>query len=291
MGVSSTRHTDTDSRRPSQQSTQAMPSRASPSADPDETTDFVERVETTDCPDPAEETTDAPYDDTDYGAGDPGDRCVFMIGIGGPSCSGKSTLAKRLSAALNSPLNPVPLDGYFMPDRMPRHPEFGINWETPEGLDFETLLKDLHLIERTLSSTEAVPSSLVIKANPGSGGGDMIRSGMANRRLEPGAPVVIVVEGFLLFYDTAISQMFDCTLWVQADCSTCSTRRHRREGSGVPCAQFFGWYSGLVWSHFEKFQARQLANADGALRLDAEKLPADLQDEAVSYCKAKLQLK
>ena len=25
-----------------------------------------------------------------------------------------------------------------------RHPEFGLNWETPEGLDFETLLKDWH---------------------------------------------------------------------------------------------------------------------------------------------------
>lgn len=257
-------------------------------ATPDETTDFVERVETTDAA--AEETTDA-ADDTELGAEDPGSHRVFFIGIGGPSCSGKSTLAARLAVALNSPLNPVSLDGYFMPQRMPTHPVHGMNWETPEGVDFPTLLQDLHLIERTLSSTEAVPGSLVIKANPHRGGGNIVRNGMANCLLEPGAPVVVVVEGFLLFYDTAISQMFDCTLWVQADCETCCSRRHRRDAPGRDANSFREWYSGLVWAHFLMYQARQLANADGALRLDAQKQPGVLQDEAVAYCRARLPLR
>lgn len=258
----------------------------------DETTDNIDRVggDTTDAA--AEETTDN-ADDTEYGAGldDPSSHRVFFIGIAGPSCSGKTTLATRLCAALNSPLNPVPLDGYFVPSRMPRHPKYGQNWETPEGLDFPALLQDLHLIEGTLSSTEAVPSSLTIKAAPNRGGGQMIRKGMENRKLEPGAPVVVIVEGFLLFYDTAVSSMFDCTLWVQADCATCASRRQRREAPEVPAAQFQDWYAGLVWSHFEQHQARQIANADGALRLDSTRPPATLEEEAAAYCRARLPLR
>lgn len=294
MGASGTRQADTPQRA---DSTQAMPSglpcHTGIQATPDETTDFVERVETTDAPvEETGETTDA-ADDTERGLGgeDPGDRRVFFIGIGGASCSGKSTLAQRLAAGLNSPLNPVPLDGYFEPSRMPRHPKFGLNWETPAGVDFPKLLQDLHLIEKTMSSTEVVPSSLVIKANPGRGGGNMIRKGMANRRLEPGAPVIVVVEGFLLFHETDVSAMFDCTLWVQADCATCCARRHRRDEPGTATAKYQEWFEGLVWSHYEMYQARQLSNADGALKLDALRAEASLQEEAVAYCRARLSLR
>lgn len=259
----------------------------------DETTDdLCARADSTDGP--AEETTDgALADDTELivGADDPGSRRVFFIGIGGPSCSGKTTLAKRLAAALNSPLKPVPLDGYFVPGRMPKHPKFGQNWETPEGVDFKLLLQDLNLIEERMSCTEAVPSSLIVKANPSRGGGDIIREGMAGSPLEPGAPVIVVVEGFLLFYERAVSSMFDCALWVQADCETCCSRRHRRDAPDVPESQFREWYAGLVWSHFEMYQERQLANADGAIRLDARRDAGILQEEAVAYCRARLSLR
>jgi nicotinamide/nicotinate riboside kinase len=274
-----------------QQTTDAPPSRAAAAGGPeDETTDLFERVETTDAA--AEETTDA-ADDTEYGLGgeDPASRRVFFIGIGGPSCSGKTTLANRLAKALNSPLNPVPCDGYFVPSRMPRHPQYGINWETPEGIDFETLQQDMDHIEKALSCTEAVPSSLVIKAHPSRGGGDMVRSGMANRKLDPGAPVVVLIEGFLLFYDTSISQMFDCTLWLPGDLDTCCGRRHRRDAAGMAATDFQSWYAGLVWAHFEKYQDRQLANADAPLRLDFRKPPDTLQEEAAAYCRARLSLR
>lgn len=261
-------------------------SMASSEVAPDETTDFIERVEETDTA--LEETTDAADDTEIGGAVDPASRRVFFIGIAGPSCGGKSTLARQLVAALNSPLNPVPLDGYFLPSQMPRHPEFGKNWELPEGVDFKRLLQDLHLIESVMSSTEAVPERLVITADRGPA--DIVRSGMGNSRLAPGAPIVVVVEGFLLFYQEDISQMFDCSLWVQADCLTCSSRRHRRDAPGVPFEKFDRWYSGLVWSHFEMFQAQQLNNADGALRLDATKPPEVILEEAAAYCNARLSL-
>lgn len=257
---------------------------------PDETTDQFERTETTDAP--AEETTDA-ADDTELivGADDPGSRRVYFIGIAGPSGSGKTSLAKRLTGALNSPLNAMSMDVYFAPDKMPVHPQHGTNWETPQGVDFQALLQDLHSIETTMSSTEVVPNSLLMKSSPSTGGGDIVRSGMGGRPLAPGAPVIVIVEGFLLFYDRQISSMFDCTLWVQADCATCSRRRHQRKRPDMPFERFDEWYTGLVWEHFTMYQDRQLANADGAMRLDGTQPEQFLQEEAVAYCKARLSLR
>lgn len=258
-----------------------------------ETTDtFDFRAETTDAA--AEETTDGfACDDTEAGTclEDPASRRVYFIGIGGPSCGGKTTLARALAARLNSPLNPVPLDGYFVPSRLKRHPEFGLNWEVPDALDFPALLEDLHLIESALSTTEAVPERLVIKADPARGGGNVVRNGMANRQLAPGEPVVVVAEGFLLFYEISVASMFDCSLFLQADCATCCHRRYSREARGITEDRFRHWFAGLVWSHFETYKAQQIANADGPLRLDATAMPEVMLEEAVAYCRARLGLR
>lgn len=268
---------------------QSQHTSASPLPDSSETTDFFDRAEeTTDAP--AEETTDA-ADDTELpGGGDElSSRRVFFVGISGPSCCGKSTLARQLAAQLKSPVNPIPLDGYFRPELMPSHPKYGQNWETPEGVDFKSLLEDIHLVEGTFSSAEVVPEKLVIKSAAARGGGDIIRKSEAGRRL-PGQPIVVVVEGFLLFYDSSVSTLFDAHLWLQADCQICCRRRHQRDAPGVPETRFSEWYNGLVWSHFLKYQDRQLANADGALRINAEETPQAIQEKAVAYCQARLGL-
>lgn len=258
-----------------------------------ETTDtFDGRAETTDAA--AEETTDGcAADDTEAGTclEDPASRRVYFIGISGPSCGGKSTLARQLAVRLNSPLVPVPLDGYVLQSRLKRHPEFGLNSEVPDTLNFQQFLSDLHLIEGALSSTEVVPDSLVIKAEPARGGGNVVRKGMANSQLAPGEPVVVVAEGSLLFYDNVVSSMFDCTLWLQADCATCCRRRYLRDAAGEPEDRFRHWYTGSVWSHFEMYQAQQISNADGALRLDARAAPEVVLEESLSYCRARLGLR
>jgi uridine kinase len=259
--------------------------------DSSETTDLFDRAEeTTDAP--AEETTDA-ADDTELpgGGDDLSARRVFFVGISGPSCAGKSKLATSLAAQLKSPVNPIPLDGYFVPARMTSHPKYGQNWETPEGLDFQSLLDDIHLVERILSSAEVVPDKLVIKAAASRGGGDIIRKGVARTPLLGSQPIVVVVEGFLLFYDPSVAVLFDAHLWLQADSQTCMRRRHQRDAPGVPESRFSEWYHGLVWDHFLKYQDRQLANADGALRLEGRESSDVILEKAVAYCQARLGLR
>jgi uridine kinase len=253
--------------------------------DSSETTDLFDRAETTDTNAEPEETTDA-ADDTEFGmAGDePSSRRVFFVGIAGPSCGGKSTLASRLAAQFRSPVNPVPLDGYCMPAGLQRQAQ------DPQAFDFKALLEDLHAIEKIFSSVQVVPESLVIKADPSRGGGNIIRHGVARSPLALSQPVVVVVEGHLLFYDTMVSSMFDAHLWLQADCQTCCSRRHRRDCPSEPIAKFSDWYNSNVWSSFLKYQGRQLTNADGALRLNAVATIPAILEEAYAYSRARLGL-
>ena len=46
-------------------------------------------------------------------------------------------------------------------------------------------------------------------------------------------PVVLIVEGFLLFYDSVLTNMLHAQLWIEVDCDTCLIRRCKRgRGTG-----------------------------------------------------------
>lgn len=84
-------------------------------------------------------------------------REVVLVGIAGPSGVGKSTLARRLVEELNTPLAPVGMDWFLMPQWMPRDPEGGRNWESPEGVDFVRLRRELLEAAAVLSRVDRVP--------------------------------------------------------------------------------------------------------------------------------------
>ena len=67
----------------------------------------------------------------------------MIIGIGGCSSSGKSTLAKTLAAQKSSP-KILSLDDYTFPEN--NLPIVGnrYNWEIPEAYDFDRLLQDIN---------------------------------------------------------------------------------------------------------------------------------------------------
>merc|ERR1712224_375171 len=98
--------------------------------------------------------------------------------------------------------------------------------------------------------------------------------------------VVVIVEGFLVFYDSQLCDMCDVQLWLEADCETCLQRRYHRRRQKRDLAPFSAWYRGLVWAHYEMYRDDQLSNARQALRLQAED-PADvLVAKAVAHCRA-----
>lgn len=216
-------------------------------------------------------------------------RRVILVGIAGPSCGGKSTLAETLAVKLGSPLTPISLDAYFMPQRMPRD-KYGRNWETPAGVDFDTLREDLEHVQEIMSQVSEVPKKLVVRGNPHRGGGDIVRPGHELQRLDDVDPVVVVIEGFLLFHDEKLSCMFDASLWLDVGEVECCERRYNREARDMDKNIYKQWFKDVVWKHFQLNKKQQLSNATNVLRLDGAAEMDSIVERATEHCKEQLAL-
>ncbi len=123
---------------------------------------------------------------------------AFVIGIGGGSASGKSTIAEELRRRL-APRRVVIInqDTYFYPtDRLPRHsnPDGTRDWpdyNQPGSADFVRLAADL-------------------------------------RAAKDGDAEVVILEGILVLYDPALRALMDLKLFVEAAEDERIVRRIRR---------------------------------------------------------------
>lgn len=207
-------------------------------------------------------------------------RKVLIIGIAGCSGCGKSTLAKTLAKDLASPVTPVSLDWYLRPKWMPKV-HGGRNWETPEGIDWKSLRSHLQTALETFSQAETVPEEL----NLGPNDENVIQKGQAGRHLDA-STVVLVVEGFLLFYDDQIAEMLHIKIWIDAGLQTCMERRHKRGKASrkqdVENSKL--WFRDSIWSHYLRYKQKQLSNAVGALRVDGEVSKEEILSQCLPYC-------
>lgn len=207
---------------------------------------------------------------------------VVFIGVAGPSGSGKSTLAQQLAELLQSPLAPVPADWYngSVPDK-----RWGKNWETPMAFEADRLREDLERVRHTLTSMERPPAQLDI-------GSGTQRAPMALDATllagVGGAVPVVVVEGFLLFFDRSLCDMFDMKIWVEVDSELCLQRRCQRKQRD-DLAAFTARFRELVWPHFLMYRDTQLTNAGDVLRLSGTEQPEALAQKAAAYCTRRLQ--
>eukprot|EP00929_Paragymnodinium_shiwhaense_P041407 TRINITY_DN21501_c0_g1_i1.p1 TRINITY_DN21501_c0_g1~~TRINITY_DN21501_c0_g1_i1.p1 ORF type:complete len:302 (-),score=62.28 TRINITY_DN21501_c0_g1_i1:149-925(-) len=217
-------------------------------------------------------------------------RRVYIVGVCGPSCGGKSTLARKLGDMLDSPAHPVPLDAYFQLEHIHEDPNFGKNWERPQGVDFERLRTDIEAMAQTLATASTMPSVLLDVDDPRQGHVHILRDEWQGRDLSDMDQVVLLAEGFLLFHDPKLCSLFDAMVWVEADGEVCCRRRHARDGQHLSAEEFDRWYYGMVWSHFEMYRDVQLTNASSALRLNGDRQLEELADEAFNFCRRRLGL-
>lgn len=140
-----------------------------------------------------------------------------IIGVAGPSCSGKSEIARCLIKEL-SEMNPVilTLDSYYH-DLSPLDPEERKhrNFDVPEALDHELLREQLMALANGSAIEKPVYDFATHTRSPQS------------ERIVPGETVII--EGLFALYWEEIRELFQTSVFVNLHDHVCLSRRIERD--------------------------------------------------------------
>ena len=156
---------------------------------------------------------------------------LLMVGLWGPRGVGRSTLAKGLAQRFASPIDPICLDEFQN--------------------DFQGLCDFLDYLAHTIRSGLKVKTS---------------------KQPDHHVPdtIIIVVEGFVAFYNKALCERLHLHLWVAADCDTCLERLWL--DGGIPGPFFEDIYRNKVWAQYLLYRDQQLNNVPAAVHLDGKTL-------------------
>lgn len=157
-----------------------------------------------------------------------------LIGIAGPSCSGKSTLARQLaSEVLKGTV--VSLDDYWDPSY--DVPTIGKwkNRELPGNINFDHLYRDLS--ELKAGRSVVAPKWLAAEKR------------FEQQTIEP-VPTIIA-EGYLLYYDERIRNLFDLRTYLDVGDEEIIGRRIARNRTGRP--ERHEYYRTVVVEEYKKY--------------------------------------
>lgn len=142
---------------------------------------------------------------------------TIIIGIAGPSASGKSLLANTIVSELGSDQVVVISEDSYYKDNS--HLTFAerehINYDHPDSLDHVLLSNHLRRLQRGESVEIPVYSHSK-------------HARMSNTRLI-GPHAIIVLEGILLFSDSELRKIMDIRIFMSAPLDVCLTRRIKRD--------------------------------------------------------------
>ncbi|MGA2197812.1 MAG: uridine kinase [Bryobacteraceae bacterium] len=138
-----------------------------------------------------------------------------IIGIAGPSSSGKSELARHLVEKLPGTAI-VSLDSYYRGmEEIPFEARKKVNFDHPDALDWTLLHEHLQAMAVGKAIDEPVYSFA-----------DYARTSLS-RRIEPGP--YAIVEGLFVLYWPELRAMLDTKVYVETDPDVCFNRRLARD--------------------------------------------------------------
>jgi uridine kinase len=140
---------------------------------------------------------------------------AHIIGIAGPSSSGKTELARQLAARVPGTAI-VSLDSYYRGmEEIPLEQRKKVNFDHPDSLDWELLHQHLTAMAAGQAFEEPVYSFA-----------DYARTA-ETRSIEPSP--CLIVEGLFVFYWPELREMLDTKVYVQTDPGVCFNRRLSRD--------------------------------------------------------------
>lgn len=162
-----------------------------------------------------------------------------VVGISGATCSGKTTLAENLHKMLPQSVI-VSQDDYFFPVDSSSHVKIEalghLNWEIMTALDMNSMRSDVQSILSQDPSSVKLPT----KAK---------RSALSSAESAATFPNILILEGFLLLNDQALSSLCDLRYYITLTREQCWARRQVRayDPPDVP-----GYFDLVVWPEYEK---------------------------------------
>lgn len=140
---------------------------------------------------------------------------AHIIGIAGPSSSGKTELSRQLALRLPG-TTIVSLDSYYRGmEEIPLAERKKVNFDHPDALDWELLHEHLQAIAQGCAFEEPVYSFA-----------DYARTA-ETKRIEPSE--FLIVEGLFVLYWPELRRMLDTKVYVQTGADVCFARRLRRD--------------------------------------------------------------
>jgi len=129
----------------------------------------------------------------------------IIIGVCGRSCSGKSTVIKELEEKYKGKFLHINQDKFFKVK--------ADNWESPDSLRIDRLIYSIKKLKN--GQPTHIPSHRWTE--------------VFDREVKPHE--IIIVEGYLLFINTELSNLFDRKIWVDVSDANILYRRTKREGT------------------------------------------------------------
>ncbi|KAG5638790.1 hypothetical protein H0H81_010019 [Sphagnurus paluster] len=177
----------------------------------------------------------------DNGIEPPQKTRVILVGVGGATCSGKTTLAKHLKRILPDSVI-IHQDDFAPPQELvPVHPVYNVqDWDAPAGaIVWPKLVKFLRQVKETGKiphdhrSHDHLNEQKVITVE------DDVRDrwiqvfeGIKKRRQQNGQERIIwgLVDGFLLYWNQEVIDLLDVRIYLRVPEEVLRKRRHERHG-------------------------------------------------------------
>src|ERR1041385_2286316 len=140
----------------------------------------------------------------------------FCIGIAGPSCSGKTSIAQRLASNLPGEVTVFGTDAYYLDlSHLPYEERCRVNFDHPDILESTLLAEHLASLRQGKSIRQPVY--------------DFATHARVASRLETVEPRdFVIVEGLFTLYWPDVRSMFDVSVFVSAPDRSCLERRKNR---------------------------------------------------------------
>jgi nicotinamide/nicotinate riboside kinase len=165
----------------------------------------------------------------------------LTIGVGGASCSGKSTLCSYLHYLLpNSVI--IRQDSFYKLDSLIPTSNGTANWDSPEAIDM------IRFVNALLASDDAIvcKSDLTSPIEIDQDLVKRLRDAVNGRK-------VIIVDGFLIYEDKNVYEQFDVSIFLEASKEELKKRRSQRQGyitlEGY-WADPVGYFEEFVWPQY-----------------------------------------